>query len=74
MPLIRDIVQQAFSTHLLTLEAEDQLRCLLQTKYEKEDFRAFMALQYAAMTGSVLQESRLQFAASSNQRLLHTLG
>ncbi len=64
MPLIREIVQQAFSTRLLTLEAEDQLRHLLQTKYEKEDFRAFMALQYATMSGSILQESRLQLADS----------
>lgn len=64
MPLIREIVQQAFSTRLLTLEAEDQLRHLLQTKYEKEDFRAFMALQSAAMSGSILQESRLQLADS----------
>jgi hypothetical protein len=59
MPLIREIAQQALSTNLLTLEAEEHLRQLLQTKYEEEDFYAFMKLQHAVMTGSVVQESRL---------------
>lgn len=61
MLLIREIAHQALSTGLLTREAENQLRHLLQhTKYEQEDFRAFMQLQTAAMLGSVKQESRLE--------------
>jgi hypothetical protein len=57
--LIREVVHQALSTGLLTIEAENQLRRLLATKYDREDFRAFMTLQNAAMSGSVKQESRL---------------
>ncbi len=58
MTLIREVVQQALMTGLLTIEAENQLRQLLATKYDKEDLRAFMTLQSAAMSGSVKQESR----------------
>lgn len=58
MALIREVVQQALVTGLLTIEAEDQLRQLLLAKYDTEDFRAFMTLQSAAMSGSVKQESR----------------
>ncbi len=58
MLLIREVVQQALMTGLLTIEAEDQLRQLLSAKYDTEDFRAFMTLQSAAMSGSVKQESR----------------
>ncbi len=58
MPLIREVVQQALMTGLLTIEAENQLRQLLSAKYDKEDFWAFMTLQSAAMSGSVKQESR----------------
>lgn len=57
--LIREVVQQALKTGLLTIEAENQLRQLLANKYDREDFRAFMKLQSAAMSGSVKQESRL---------------
>jgi hypothetical protein len=56
---IRDLVQQAFNTGWITLEAEDQLRSLLSGKYGPDDLRAFMSLQTAAMTGIVRQESRL---------------
>jgi hypothetical protein len=56
---IRDVVQQAFNTGWLTVEAEDQLRTLLSRKYGQDDLRAFMSLQTAAMTGMVRQESRL---------------
>lgn len=59
MALIREVVQQALSTGLLSIEAENQLRLLLSSKYDREDFQAFMTLQNAAMTGSVKQESRL---------------
>lgn len=57
--LIREVVQQALTTGLLTIEAENQLRQLLANKYDREDFRAFMKLQSAAMSGLVKQESRL---------------
>lgn len=59
MAQIREVVQQALTTGLLSIEAENQLRLLLSSKYDREDFRAFMMLQNAAMTGSVKQESRL---------------
>ncbi|NJR53127.1 MAG: hypothetical protein HC780_29800 [Leptolyngbyaceae cyanobacterium CSU_1_3] len=58
MALIREVVQQALNTGLLTIEAENQLRQLLMTKYDREDLRAFMTLQSAAMSGCVKQESR----------------
>lgn len=58
MALIRDLVQKAIKSGYLTLEAEEQLRVLLTTRYELEDFKAFMTLQQAAMTGQVKQESR----------------
>jgi hypothetical protein len=58
MRLIREIVQQSLTTGYLTLEAENQLRQLLATKYEWEDFRAFIRLQQEAMEGRVRQESR----------------
>jgi len=58
MALIREVVQQALVTGLLTIEAEDQLRQLLLAKYDTEDFRASMTLQSAAMSSSVKQESR----------------
>jgi len=58
MALIREVVQQALTTGYLTVAAENQLRQLLTTKYEWEDFNAFMTLQAAAMAGSVRQESR----------------
>jgi flagellar biosynthesis protein FliP len=58
MSLIRDLVQHAIATRHLSVEAEEQLRHLLQTKYEQEDLKAFMKLQVAAMEGLVRQESR----------------
>lgn len=58
MILIRQVVQEALSTGCLTVEAEEQLRQLLKTKYSLEDFNAFMTLQQAAMSGRVKQESR----------------
>ncbi|MBW4526652.1 MAG: hypothetical protein KME18_15915 [Phormidium tanganyikae FI6-MK23] len=59
MAQIREVVQQALTTGLLSIEAENQLRMLLASKYDREDFCAFMVLQNAAMAGSVKQESRL---------------
>lgn len=58
MTRIRDVVQQALTTGYLTVEAENQLRHLLTTQYDLEDFNAFMTLQDAAMNGRVKQESR----------------
>lgn len=58
MTRIRDVVQKALATGYLTVEAENQLRVLLTTRYDVEDLNAFMNLQEAAMTGKVKQESR----------------
>ncbi|NEP34714.1 hypothetical protein [Moorena sp. SIO3B2] len=63
MLLIRDIVKQALTTGYLTIEAEDKLRRMLHQKpkkYDLADLDAFMALQEAAMTGRVRQQSREQ--------------
>ncbi|MCL1473537.1 hypothetical protein [Argonema antarcticum] len=58
MILIRDVVQQAIETGYLTVEAENELRQLLSSKYDLEDLNAFLTLQQAAMSGYVKQESR----------------
>jgi flagellar biosynthesis protein FliP len=58
MHLIRNVVQQALSTGYLTIEAEEQLREMLCKKYDREDLKAFMRLQQAAMAGHVKQQSR----------------
>ncbi|EKQ68768.1 hypothetical protein OsccyDRAFT_3319 [Leptolyngbyaceae cyanobacterium JSC-12] len=55
---IRDVVKEAFAVGCLTVEAEEQLRQLLQTKYDAKDFKAFMLLQHAVVSGIVRQESR----------------
>ncbi|NES24688.1 MAG: hypothetical protein F6K41_38715 [Symploca sp. SIO3E6] len=65
MIFIHQIVQQALTTGYLTIEAEGQLRSLLQTtKYGQEDINAFVRLQQAAMTGVVQQQSREARACS----------
>ncbi|MEQ9236650.1 hypothetical protein [Coleofasciculus sp. E2-BRE-01] len=59
MILIRQIVQQALINGYLSVEAENQLRQLLQTtKYGLEDINAFMKLQQAVIAGMVRQKSR----------------
>lgn len=58
MFLIREVVQQALTTGYLTVEAEEQLRHLLQKKYDLDDLDAFVNLQQATMSGLVKQESR----------------
>ena len=58
MVLIREIVQQVLKTRYLSLEAENQLRQLLSTKYELEDLNAFLTLQQAVIEGTVKQEAR----------------
>ncbi|MFW6296369.1 MAG: hypothetical protein ACOC04_04180 [Halothece sp.] len=56
---INELVKEAITTGCLTINAEQQLRWLLQnTKYGLEEVNAFMTLQQAAMTGLVKQESR----------------
>lgn len=59
--LIRDIVRQSLTVGYLSVEAENQLRTNLSRKYDVEDFRAFMQLQFAIMNGQVKQEAREQF-------------
>lgn len=58
MILIRDLVQQALRTGYLSIEAENQLRQLLRTQYDREDLKSFMELQQAAASGIVKQKSR----------------
>ncbi|HBB33252.1 MAG TPA: hypothetical protein DDZ80_05940 [Cyanobacteria bacterium UBA8803] len=58
MALIRNIVQQALTNGCLSVEAEEQLRRLLRTKYDSEDLKAFLKLQSSVMDGCILQESR----------------
>ncbi|MEC4806984.1 MAG: hypothetical protein SAJ12_08515 [Jaaginema sp. PMC 1079.18] len=56
---IQDIVRHALSTGWLPSEAEQHLRMLLQTtRYDRQDFTAFMKLQQAVMHGHVKQETR----------------
>ncbi|MDY6937067.1 MAG: hypothetical protein SWY16_05305 [Cyanobacteriota bacterium] len=58
MVLIRDIVRQTLASGYLSLTEEEQLRQLLTSKYDVEDFQAFIHLQRAALEGQVKQESR----------------
>lgn len=58
MSSIREIVQKSLTAGFLTIEAEEQLRRLLKTKYDWEDLDAFTLLQRAVMDGEVKQESR----------------
>jgi hypothetical protein len=69
MTRIRDVVQKALTTGYLTVEAENQLRKLLATRYDREDFNAFMTLQEAAMSGKVRQESRERLKYLAFQKL-----
>lgn len=58
MVSIRELVQEAIASGYLSLDAENQLRQHLATKYDFEDFQAILELQDAAMEGKVRQESR----------------
>ncbi len=74
MSSIREIAQQALTTGYLTLEAENRLRQLLSTKYDTEDFRAFLRLQQGAMEGRVQQESReLLYGRTSTKNRLESV-
>ena len=66
MKLIREVAKQALKTGYLTLEAEENLRRMLKSKYDLEDFEAFIDLQQAAMLGMVKQESRELLAIKRN--------
>lgn len=57
MMTICDIVRQALQTGYLSLDAEEQLKTLLQQEKDREAIDAFMKLQVAAMSGQVRQES-----------------
>ncbi|CDM92626.1 MAG: hypothetical protein P5702_07560 [Limnospira sp. PMC 1291.21] len=66
MLCIQDVVQQAIATGYLTLEAENQLRYILQnSQYDAIELNAFANLQVAAMSGQVRQESREIFSSQS---------
>lgn len=59
MLCIQDVVQQAIATGYLTLEAENQLRYILQnSQYDATEINAFANLQVATMSEEVPQESR----------------
>lgn len=59
MLCIQDVVEEAIATGYLTLEAENQLRYILEkAQYDINELNAFANLQVAAMTGKVKQESR----------------
>lgn len=55
---IANLVRRVLKTGYLTKIAEDELRQLLTTKYDLEDFQAFMQLQFAAADGHIRQQSR----------------
>lgn len=65
MVRIRDVIQVAFNTGYLTLEAEAQLRQLLLTRYDSDDLNAFINLQEATSVGHVKQQSRELIATRS---------
>ncbi len=73
MGSIGEIVYQALRTQYLSLEAENQLRCLLTHGCDLEDTRAFTRLQAAIVDGLVRQESRERFARLQRQKsaMLH---
>ncbi len=63
MTRIRDIAQQVVVKGYLSLDDERKLRSLLSQKYDLEDFKAFMNLQWAVMDRRVKQESLEQIRA-----------
>jgi hypothetical protein len=70
MTSISDLVQKTLKAGYLTIEAEEQLRKLLAGQYNLEDLNAFVALQEAAMTGQVKQESRERLQRGSTGKRL----
>lgn len=69
MSMISEVVDQALKTGYLSVQAEEDLRRLLSTKYDQKDFSAFMQLQRAAMAGLVQQESRSLTVNLRNQAI-----
>ena len=66
---IYQIVQEAINSGYLTLLAEEQLRELLKTHYDLQDFEAFMWLQKATCEGFIKQESRELFLKKTKSRI-----
>ncbi|MEM9245911.1 MAG: hypothetical protein AAGA67_09255 [Cyanobacteria bacterium P01_F01_bin.153] len=66
MTSIREIVQDALSQRYLSIDAEDGLRELLEGKYGREDFHAFVSLQRAFLDGQIVQESRVKSEAGQD--------
>jgi hypothetical protein len=64
MVLIREVVENALKIGYLSIEAENQLRQLLNTEYDIEEMNAFLTLQQAVMDGQVKQESRERLQVS----------
>lgn len=58
MYYLQEVVKHAIETGYLSMEAEESLRRLLGKQCSEEDLEAFIALQDAAMTGKVRQQSR----------------
>lgn len=59
MSKICEVIEHSLKTGYLTQDAEEELRQLLQTtKYGVSELNAFAQFQYAAMQGSVRQQSR----------------
>ncbi len=58
----------ALQTGWLSLENENRLRQLMGQPYGREDFRAIVALQRAAMEQRVLQESRQRLMVQMHLR------
>ena len=69
---IYKIVQQAIDSGYLTLAAEEQLKELLKTHYDSQDFEAFMLLQKSAREGFVRQESRELFLKEAKPPMKNT--
>jgi len=74
MPHIRELVQQSLKTGYLSIAAEEQLRQLLQKKYELDDLDAFIKLQLATMSGQVKQESRELIGFKVCSKIVSTAG
>ena len=59
MSTICQIVHQALQSGYLTLEAENQLRQLLEANYNLRDLDALTRLQQAVTVGQIEQQSKL---------------
>lgn len=57
MERICEVVQQVMKTGYLTVQAEAQMRQLLKTQCDLQDFNALMALREALKSGCVKSET-----------------